>query len=134
MVTAYVLAATLYVCPGNVYTDQAKPGCEPMRQQDEQGGFGNIESAPPAPESQPQRELKRPVPGPPPRAMTREAAPPERRTSPELSGREAQLCREYWEWIGLNKKVHGGGGATTEEVARYNELNSVFSLLRRPKC
>jgi len=82
MLSVVVLAATLWVCPGNVYSNEPKEGCKPFNESNKEG-FSTVpeprfetapsETNPPAP-SQPQTQ--------PEPSSTRPPSPPMRNCAP----------------------------------------------------
>jgi len=45
LLDAILIAAALYVCPGDVYSDQPREGCRPLQDSDKEG-FNKIQEAP----------------------------------------------------------------------------------------
>jgi len=45
MLDIILVAAAMYVCPGDVYTDQPRPGCTPLQESGKEG-FSTIPEAP----------------------------------------------------------------------------------------
>nr|MBI3614681.1 hypothetical protein [Nitrospirota bacterium] len=124
MMSVVVLAATLWVCPGDVYSNEPKEGCKPFHESNKEG-FSTVpeprfetapaDANPPAP-SQPQTQ----------------PAPP--RTQPTQSA-NSELCALYAEYLQLTMKVSGGHlGNESEDLNRYEQLRNIFGMNTRPNC
>jgi hypothetical protein len=122
MIGLVILATTLYICPGDVYSNEPKAGCKPFHESNKEG-FSTVpepkfETPPPAA-----------APAPPP------SAPSVQQTQPPQSSTNAELCALYAEYIQLNMKVSGGQlGSTPEDVNRYEQLRNLFGMNNRPNC
>lgn len=128
-----ILVAAVYFCSGtNSYTDQPGEGCVLWENKASKSGFGNVETSPETESKGGAGQGKGSAGG--------TAQAPAKPTvqlnlqfkAPAKSPASQQRCRDYFEYLRLNNKVRGGGGATTEEVNRYNELSRLF--LTPPTC
>ncbi|MFM8552108.1 MAG: hypothetical protein ACKOCD_07335 [Nitrospiraceae bacterium] len=124
MISLVVLAATLWVCPGNVYSNEPKEGCTPFQESNKEG-FSTVPEprieAPPA-------DTAQPVPDQPP------AQPAPTRSKPAQST-NSELCTLYAEYLQLTMKVSGGQlGSTSEDINRYEQLRNIFGMNNRPNC
>lgn len=124
MISAVVLAATLWVCPGNVYSNEPKEGCKPFHESNKEA-FSTVpeprfDAGPP--------DANQPAPGP------SEAQPAPSRPQPAPAA-NAELCTLYAEFLQLTMKVSGGQlGSTPEDVNRYEQLRNIFGMNNRPNC
>ncbi len=124
MISMVVLAATLWVCPGNVYSNEPKEGCKPFHESNREG-FSTVpeprfeaapaEANPPTP-SQPQTQ-------------------PEPSSTRPAQSTNAELCALYAEYLQLTMKVSGGHlGNESEDLNRYEQLRNIFGMNTRPNC
>jgi hypothetical protein len=135
MVISVILATALWVCPGNVFSNEPREGCKPFHESRKEGvtvipeaeGFSKDPNA---------------------RVETGgEAAPaaPQggRRESSRSSSDGPDQCALYNEYLNLSLKsdasagVSGGLGAremTTEELERWTYLSRVFAFGPPPGC
>ncbi len=124
MLTLALLAATLYVCPGEVFSDVPKEGCKPFHQSEKEG-FSTIQQAPhetshvpsaPAPAE----SMSAPIPAP---------------AAPSTPSGNSEICAMYSEYLHLTQKVTGGQmGNSPEDVNRYEQLRNIFGVNARPNC
>lgn len=124
MISMVVLAATLWVCPGNVYSNEPKEGCKPFHESNKEG-FSTV--------PEPRFETTPAEANPP--------APRQPQTQPEPSGTQpaqstnAELCALYAEYLQLTMKVSGGHlGNESEDLNRYEQLRNIFGMNARPNC
>jgi hypothetical protein len=122
MLSLVIFATSLWVCPGDVYTDQPREGCKPFRQSTREG-FSTIQGVPPDPgESAPARPASPPV-------IYEQGG-----SRPSASPTE---CALYDEWLALSTKSRGGIGAhdlTPQEFERWSLLRNMFSVTAPPVC
>ncbi len=120
MLSMVVLAATMFVCPGNVFSDVEKPGCKPFV---EERGTVNIEPTMP-------KEFD-----PPPSSSSDTQARPERRRDQPQSSVNAEVCAMYKEYVDLQVKTQGGFQTSgTEELQRWQTLKRMFQMSQPPDC
>lgn len=119
-----VLAATLWVCPGDVYSNEPKEGCTPFQESNKEG-FSTVPE--PRFETGP-TEANRPEPGPP-------QAQPEPSSTRPAQSTNSELCTLYAEYLQLTMKVSGGHlGNESEDLNRYEQLRNIFGMNTRPNC
>jgi hypothetical protein len=120
MLSLAVLATTLWLCPGDVYSNEPKPGCKPFHESNKEG-FSTV----PEPRFQDPPAGPRLAPPDPSEARTPSKAPPP----------NSELCALYAEYVELTMKVTGGQlGSTPEDVNRYEQLRNLFGMNARPNC
>jgi hypothetical protein len=122
MLNLVILATALWVCPGEVYTNEPRAGCKPFHQSDREG-FSTIQEPPMSPE--------RAAPTPPSPTIRFEQQAPSR---PAASSQECEL---YEEWLSLSMKSTNGLGAhdlTPQEFERWSNLRQMFSVTSPPVC
>ncbi|HSC56372.1 MAG TPA: hypothetical protein VLC51_04175, partial [Nitrospira sp.] len=90
LLDAILVAGILYVCPGDVYSDQPRPGCRPMQETNKEG-FSKIPEAP-------EFNSNSPAPG----AVDAGAASRDGQT--RLPAASAEECARYEEWVRLSTK------------------------------
>jgi hypothetical protein len=124
MLSALILGTTLWVCPGDVYTDQPRPGCTPFQQSDREG-FGTAPS--PAPEAPPHRGSASAP------SVILEQSPPE---APHRSRASSQECARYREWIELSRKTEQMGAHTlpVQDFERWQILREQYSNMDPALC
>lgn len=122
MLEIIVLAATLYICPGNEYTDNPRTGCRPVQDSGNEG-FSVI---PEAPEFKSRR----------PPASTVDVHKPRVEGESELPAASAEECAMYDEWVRLSTKSSslGARDLSTEEYERWTNLKQVFGNSPPPNC
>jgi hypothetical protein len=120
MLDMIVVAAVMYVCPGEVYTDVPKVGCKPM-QESGQESFSTIPEAP-------EFNSKSPASGDGGKAMTN--------TQPKLPAASAEECAMYDEWVKLSTKSSslGARDLSPGEFERWTNLKQVFGNSPPPNC
>ena len=124
MISMVVLAATLWVCPGNVYSNEPKEGCKPFHESNKEG-FSTV----PEPRFEtPPAEVNPPAPS------QLQTQPKPSNTQPAQST-NAELCALYAEYLQLTMKVSGGHlGNESEDLNRYEQLRNIFGMNTRPNC
>lgn len=122
MLEIIVVAATLYVCPGEVYTDQPRTGCRPLQESGKEG-FSVIPEAP---------EFKSNATSAPAVNVDQ----PRGETRPELPAASAEECANYEEWVKLSTKSSsiGARDLSPEEFERWTNLKQVFGNSPPPNC
>jgi hypothetical protein len=124
MLSVVVLAATLWVCPGNVYSNEPKEDCKPFHESNKEG-FSTVPE--PRFETAPS-ETNPPAPAPP-------QAQPEPSSTRPAQSTNAELCALYAEYLQLTMKVSGGHlGNESEDLNRYEQLRNIFGMNTRPNC
>lgn len=124
MMSVVVLAATLWVCPGNVYSNEPKEGCKPFQESNKEG-FSTV--------PEPRFETA-PADANPPAPNQPQVQPEPSRTQPAPST-NAELCALYAEYLQLTMKVSGGQlGNESEDLNRYEQLRNIFGMNTRPNC
>ncbi|SLM47987.1 protein of unknown function [Nitrospira japonica] len=120
MLDAIVVAAALYVCPGDVYTDTPRAGCQPLQESNREG-FSTI------PES-PEFNSKGSAPG--------ENVKPMRDTQSRIPAASAEECAMYEEWVKLSTKSSslGARDLSPSEFERWTNLKQVFGNSPPPNC
>ncbi len=128
MLNLVILATTLWVCPGEVYSNEPREGCKPFHQSS-QGGF----STTPNPKQGPATQQ------PPQGAFP--AGPSG--TSPVIieQGRPAaspETCALWKEWQSLYTKTDRGGlnapELSTDEFERWEKIRYLFTPFNPPNC
>jgi len=121
MLEAIVIAAALYVCPGDVYTDTPRAGCQLLQESDREG-FSTI------PES-PEFTSKSPAPA-------RENVQSTRDTQSRIPAASAEECAMYEEWVKLSTKSSslGARDLSPSEFERWTNLKQVFGNSPPPNC
>lgn len=116
MLSMVILAAAMYVCPGNVFSDVEKPGCKPF---EETRGTVSVDQTKPQ-SSAPSSSLDSP------------AQPEQRRNQPQSSV-NAEVCAMYKEYVDLQVKTQGGFQTSgTEELQRWQTLKRMFQMSPPP--
>lgn len=117
MLTLVVLAATIWVCPGNKFSDVEKPGCKPFV---EKHGTVNVEpTMPKSSEAMPLSPSGQSQPG---------------KANPD-SSMNAELCAMYKEYVEMEVRTQGGfkaGGP--DELERWQTLRRMFQGSPPPRC
>lgn len=121
MLETILVTAALYVCPGDIYTDQPKPGCHPIQESDKEG-FSRIPEAP---------EFNSKFPD-----SAGEGGRSTRDSQSRLPAASAQECTMYEEWVKLSTKSSslGARDLSTEEFERWTNLKQVFGNSPPPNC
>ena len=121
MLETIVIAAALYVCPGDVYTDTPHAGCQPLQESNKEG-FSRI------PETQEfdSKSQARPSSG--------EGAGRDQQS--RLPAASAQECVMYEEWVKLSTKSSSLGARelSPAEFERWTNLKQVFGNSPPPNC
>lgn len=122
MLQTIVVAAVLYVCPGDVYSDTPGPGCKPLEQSNKEG-FSTI---PEAPEFNSISPARAPV----------DAGGETRDSQTRLPAASAQECAMYEEWVKLSTKSSsiGARDLSPGEYERWTNLKQVFGNTPPPNC
>lgn len=115
MVGMIVLAAALYVCPGDVYTDRPGEGCKPFKKTGQQG-FSAMGDVP------------EPLPGS--SGLTTEQGP-----GGNEPGGSSEVCTLYKEYEELGAKTRGGFQVgSPDEAERWQTLKRMFQNSPAPNC
>jgi hypothetical protein len=122
MLDIILVAAAMYVCPGDVYTDAPRPGCRPLQESGREG-FSTIPEAP-------EFDSKSSVPT----GSTGEGGKVAEQTRfPAASPEE---CARYEEWVKLSTKSSsiGARDLSPSEFERWTNLKQVFGNSPPPNC
>ncbi len=123
MLDVILVAATLYICPGAVFTNQPREGFRPVKESD-QGWFSRIPEAREfTGQSEPSLKPAAEVVAPGTNSNRARAA-------------SSQECELYDEWLRLSAKS-GSLGAhelTAQEFERWSNLRQMFSVSAPPLC
>ncbi len=120
MLSMVVLAATMYVCPGNVFSDVEKPGCKPFV---EEHGTVNVEPTMPK-EFDPKSS-----------SSSSSSSQPERRRDQQQSSVNAELCAMYKEYVDMEVRTQGGFQTSgPSELQRWQTLKRMFQVSTPPDC
>lgn len=121
MLDIIVVAAAMYVCPGDVYTDVPKAGCKPVQESGNEG-FSTIPEAP---------EFNSKM-----RTPAGDADKPVRDGQSRLPAASAQECAMYEEWVKLSTKSSSIGARELSpgEYERWTNLKQVFGNSPPPNC
>lgn len=122
MLNIIVVAAALYICPGDVYSDTPRSGCHPLQESGKEG-FSTIPEAP---------EFNSKV-SPPGQEDVGKDAPNRPARLPAVSAEE---CAKYDEWVKLSTKSSsiGARDLSPEEFERWTNLKQVFGNSTPPNC
>jgi len=117
-----LVAAALYVCPGDIYTDQPREGCQPMQDSNKEG-FSKVPEAP-------EFDSKFPAPA------AADAGGRAGATQSRLPAASAQECEMYEEWVKLSTKSSsiGARDLSPGEFERWTNLKQVFGNSSPPNC
>ena len=117
-----ILVAALYVCPGDVYSDQPREGCHLMQDSNKEG-FSKVPEAP-------EFNSKSPAPA------ASDAGGASRDTQSRLPAASAQECAMYEEWVKLSTKSSsiGARDLSPGEYERWTNLKQVFGNSPPPNC
>jgi len=117
-----LVAAALYVCPGDIYTDQPREGCQPMQDSNKEG-FSKVPEAP-------EFDSKFPAPA------AADAGGRAGATQSRLPAASAQECEMYEEWVKLSTKSSsiGARDLSPGEFERWTNLKQVFGNSPPPNC
>ncbi|MGH7165654.1 MAG: hypothetical protein ACREIS_09050 [Nitrospiraceae bacterium] len=119
MLGVVILATTLWVCPGDVYSNEPREGCKPF--QETEGTFSTN------PEPQPEAD-QRSSP-----STSSSGSRQQQRAAPDSMN--AEMCALYKEYIDLSIKTQGGafmGGPA--ESQRWQTLKRMFQNSPAPNC
>ena len=121
MLDVILVAAAMYVCPGDVYTDVARPGCT-LLQESGKEGFSTI---PEAPEFN--GRAAAPVGG---------AGTVMKDAQSKLPAASPEECAMYDEWVRLSTKSSsiGARDLSASEFERWTNLKQVFGNSPPPNC
>ena len=122
LLDAILVAAALYVCPGDVYSDQPREGCHPLQDSNTEG-VSQISEAP-------EFNSKSPAPA------AVDAGNASRDTQSRLPAASAQECAMYEEWVKLSTKSSSIGARDLQpgEFERWTNLKQVFGNSPPPNC
>ena len=122
MLEAIVVAAALYLCPGDVYSDQPRAGCHPLQHSDKEG-FSTIPEVP-------DFNSKFPAPAAGDAGKAIKDAPS------RVPAASAEDCAMYEEWVKLSTKSSsiGARDLSTGEFERWTNLKQVFGNSPPPNC
>jgi len=122
MLEIIVAAATLYVCPGEVYTDAPRAGCHPVQESDKV----EFNTVPEAPEFNSKSAA-------PLKADTGRASMD---TQSRIPAASAEECTMYEEWVKLSTKSGslGARDLSPAEYERWTNLKQVFGNSPPPNC
>jgi len=120
MLEAIVLAAVMYVCPGEVYTDTPRAGCHPVGDSNKEG-FSRIPEAP-------EFDSKMPAASGDAKSMKEGAS--------RLPAASQEECAMYEEWVKLSTKSSsiGARDLSPTEFERWTNLKQVFGNSPPPNC
>jgi hypothetical protein len=121
MLDIMLLAAAMYLCPGDVYTDVPRQGCTPLHET----GRESFSTIPEAPEFNSQFPAS---PGESSQGMKDGQA--------KLPAASAEECAMYEEWVKLSTKSSsiGARDLSTSEFERWTNLKQVFVNSPPPTC
>jgi hypothetical protein len=122
MLEAIVIAAALYVCPGDVYSDTPRAGCQPLQESNKEG-FSTIQEAP---------ELNSKMPKP----ESGDAGRASRDSQSRLPAASEKECAMYQEWVKLSTKSSsiGARDLSVGEFQRWTNLKQIFGNSPPPNC
>jgi len=122
MLEIIVVAAALYVCPGDVYSDTPRPGCHPLQESGKEG-FSTIPEAP---------EFNSKFPAP----SAEGAGKSSKDAASRLPAVSAEECAKFEEWVRLSTKSSsiGARDLSTDEFERWTNLKQVFGNSAPPNC
>lgn len=121
MLDIILIAAAMYVCPGDVYTDVPQQGCRPLQESGKEG----FSSIPEAPEFDSKSSVSTGQGG--------KVAKDEHTRFPAASAEE---CARYEEWVKLSTKSSsiGARDLSPPEFERWTNLKQVFGNSPPPNC
>lgn len=123
MLDVIILAGALWICPGDVYSDEPREGCRPFHET-----HGSFSTIPEAPGFSSGPEKPAPPQAQPPPAPGTTIIIEEKTERPTAS---AEQCALYDEWMRLSLKQDGTTGMhdlTTQEMERWSVLRQMFSV------
>ncbi len=117
-----ILVAALYVCPGDVYTDQPREGCNPVQDSTKEG----FSRTPEAPEF----NSKSPAPA------AVESGGSSKEAETRFPAASAKDCAMYDEWVKLSTKSSsiGARDLSPGEFERWTNLKQIFGNSPPPNC
>jgi hypothetical protein len=123
MLEAIVIATALYVCPGDVYSDTPRAGCQPLQESNKEG-FSTIKEAP-------EFDSKMPAP-----AAAGDTGKASKDPQPRLPAASEKECAMYEEWVTLSTKSSsiGARDLSPGEFERWTNLKQVFGNSPPPNC
>lgn len=127
MLDVILVAASLWLCPGDVYTDRQAQGCKEVKESGEKEGFSRSQDAPEFGSS----SNAAPVPTTPQSSGMSQKAP-----SNQMPAASAQECTLYDEYLTLAAKS-GSVGAhdlSPGEFERWRNLQQMFGSGVPPIC
>jgi hypothetical protein len=121
MLDIILVAAAMYVCPGEVYTDVPRAGCKPLQE----SGKESFSTIPEAPDF----NSKAPV-------SAGEAGTAMKDGASRLPAASAEECARYEEWVRLSTKTSsiGARDLSPSEFERWTNLKQVFGNSPPPTC
>jgi hypothetical protein len=121
MLDIILVAAAMYVCPGDVYTDVPRPGCTAMQESGKEG-FSTIPEAP-------DFSSKSAVPAGNGGRVAKDG-------QPKLPAASPEECAMYEEWVRLSTKTSsiGARDLSASEFERWTNLKQVFGNSPPPVC
>jgi hypothetical protein len=121
MLDIILVAAAMYVCPGEVYTDVPRPGCTPLHE----SGKESISTIPEAPEFNSKSTVS-----------NSEAGKAMKDGQVKLPAASAEECAMYEEWGKLSTKSSsiGARDLSPSEFERWTNLKQVFGNSPPPNC
>ena len=122
MLETIIIAAAMYVCPGDVYTDQPRTGCQPVKESNKEG-FSTIPEAP---------EFNSQFPS----SGASDSGKTSRDVQSRVPAASAEECAMYEEWVKLSTKSSslGARDLSTQEFERWTNLKQVFGNSPPPNC
>jgi hypothetical protein len=125
MLNLVILAATLWVCPGEVYTNEPRDGCKPFQQSNREG-FSVMPQGP----REPAADVSSHAPA---GHVIIEQAPMQ---APRRSRASEAECARYREWLDLSRKTENMGAHTLEpnEFQRWQVLREQYSTMDAAAC
>jgi hypothetical protein len=127
MLDVILVAASLWLCPGDVYTDQQAQGCKEVKQSDEKEGFSRTPEAP---------EFGRSSKDAPVQTTPQSPGMSQKAPSNQMPSASTQECTLYDEYLTLASKS-GSVGAhdlSPSEFERWRNLQQMFGSGVPPIC
>ena len=121
MLETIVVAAALYLCPGEIYTDTPRAGCHQVEESNKEG-FSTIPEAP-------EFNSKSTAPS------TIDSGTPVE-TKSRIPAASPEECAMYEEWVKLSTKSSsiGARDLSAGEYERWTNLKQVFGNSPPPNC
>jgi hypothetical protein len=122
MLETIVIAAALFVCPGDVYSDTPRAGCHPLEDSNKEG-FSTIKEAP---------EFNSKMPA----DAADDTGRASKNSQSRLPAASEQECAMYEEWVKLSTKSSsiGARDLSPGEFERWTNLKQVFGNSPPPNC